>query len=370
MSDETGDGRGPGGGADLTTLREWARKTHLRETMRTESHSPDELKTLDARLARWKADQQMAGRLPPDWELQARRPELVKAFRGGREEARPILSQEEILEVEVSRNAAAVRDAIDRNASSSDAVREAGSRYGLLSGLGDLDARKRVTDRFDSMFGRTVSEYAAEHERRHAPEPGQTTKDRLFPKQFGWDEYEPAYRRLAEYEAKLFVNRANGLLTEKQYRQGMRSAELWADEQQRAGRLPTRAQESQAPQLARDVLLPFKKEFGRQERRRMEGENGAYWRRVDELAGHLKEDIVKDQRITDSLENYAVIHAPEYGRQVDQMKRDIEARFTLNYLDTPAEYLEDQLGRDKSRFAPRQISRESGRERDDGGRER
>ena len=364
MTDETD------GGTDLKTIREWARKTYLRETMRTESHAPDELKTLDARIARWTADQQMAGRLPPDWDLQARRPELVKAFRSGREAAQPILSKEEILDVEVSRNAATVRDAIDKHGASADALREAGSRYGLLSGLGTLDARKQITERFDRMFGRSVSEYETEHQRRQAPETAQATTDRLFPEDLGWDKYEPAYRRLAAYEAKLFVGRRDGLLTEKEYQQGMQYGRRWAEEQRADGRLPTRAQENQAPRPVPEMLLPHQKECGRQEQRRMQGEDGAYWRRADELAGYLKEDIAKDRRYTDSLENYAVHHAPGYGRQVDQMKRDIEARFALNYLDTPGEYLGKQPGRQKSRFASREIGRLPGRERDDGERQR
>ena len=72
MTDEGGHGnRHPGSEPDRSTIREWARKTYLRETMRAEALSPHELKLLDDRLNRWTADQQIAGKLPPEAELRA-----------------------------------------------------------------------------------------------------------------------------------------------------------------------------------------------------------------------------------------------------------------------------------------------------------
>src|SRR5947209_567872 len=65
----------------------------------------DEFKLLDERLARWTADQQRTGRLPPDYELRAKSAALAKEFANNRDEARPIFTVEEQRDVDASRAA-------------------------------------------------------------------------------------------------------------------------------------------------------------------------------------------------------------------------------------------------------------------------
>ena len=94
----------------------------------------------------------------------------------------------------------------------------------------------------------------------------------------------------------------------------------------------------------------------------MQGADGAYWRQVDELAGYLKEDIKTDRRYARNLETYALDSAARYGRRVEQMKADIEERFTLHYLYTPGEYLERRLATEKNREARNERDKDGGRE--------
>ena len=85
------------------TQREWARKHYLRDHMREDALPLDELKLLDQRLARWTADRQKEGKLPPDWELHAKSVALAKEFRNNRDEARPIFTVEEQRDTDASR---------------------------------------------------------------------------------------------------------------------------------------------------------------------------------------------------------------------------------------------------------------------------
>src|SRR6266849_9086313 len=95
------------------TQREWARKHYLRDHMREDALPADELKLLDERLARWTADRQRTGRLPPDYELRAKSATLAREFLNNRDEARPIFTAEEQRDVDASRAACSLRDRID-----------------------------------------------------------------------------------------------------------------------------------------------------------------------------------------------------------------------------------------------------------------
>ena len=343
-------------------LREWARKTYLRSSMRVETLSPGELSTLDDRLARWQADRQMTGILPPDYELRARYPAFEKELRGGRDKARPILSPDEIRDVDTSRAAVSVRDAIDKQGHFAPALRQASAGYSLSAGMSELDARKAISDRFATLFDRTITEYAEHRQAARLLEGGPHAKDRLFPAELHWDRYEPAFRRLAAYDSKLHIGRVNGELSEKEYQEGQSYRKAWMFVQRRQGRLPSIAEMGLPGLPVDEMLLPYKKQWGRQERARMQGADGAYWRQVDELAGYLKEDIKTDRRYARNLETYALDSAARYGRRVEQMKADIEERFTLHYLYTPGEYLERRLATEKSREAQKERDKDGGRE--------
>ncbi|MGF1611312.1 MAG: hypothetical protein ACFCUQ_18060 [Kiloniellales bacterium] len=349
----------------------------MRKTMRIEALTAQECRTLDERLARWTADRQMEGKLPPDWELRAQLPKLAKEFKDGRGEARPLFTPEEQRDVDASRAAVALRDRIDGGEDHGPALSHLATQNMIANGLSGLDARKAITERFSALYGREVSDYVREQRRGAATVRDSEGQERLFPKELGWERYEPAFRRYAAHSAMLFVAQRDGALTRKEYQQGMKYGERWFAEQQRQGKLPNRDEIRACGQPLQVLLLPYQKECGRRESRRMGGADGAYWRQADELAGYLKQDIDAERRYTRTLDDYAVKNAPSYGRPVDQMKRDIEERFTLRTLYTPAEYLESCLERDrqqsgeKNRHAPdRQTSRRQDRNRDrDGGRD-
>lgn len=349
---------------DQKTLREWARKTYLRRNMRSEALSPDQLWMLDERLARWTADQQLAGKLPPDWELRSRFPALAREFRGGRDKAEPIFTADELLEVDASRGAASVRNSIDGKGDFAPALRKKAIQYGVSAGMTELEARKKIADRFEKMFGRSITEYAREQKGQSPESAAPEKRDRLFPPELKWDRYEPAFRRLAAYDAKMHVERVNGEITEKEYQQGRKYRNAWEADQRRRGRLPSFAEMGLSGTPVEQMLLPHKKKLGQQERQVAHGPDSAYWRQVDELAGYVKEDIETERRYTRSMEDYALNHAGRYGRQVQQMKRDIEERFTLNYLYTPGEYLEKQLHAEKSHQPPREAGTSRDHEND------
>ena len=358
MTDEGGHGdRHPGSEPNRSTIREWARKTYLRETMRAEALSPHELKLLDDRLARWTADQQIAGKLPPEAELRAQLPELALEFRSRHETARPILTAEEIVDVDASRGAAAMRDYVEKHPDFAPGMSQVATQYAVSAGLSELDARKMIADRFNRLFGCPVTDYARQHQARLSGSADLLRTDRLFPAELGWDRYEPAFRRLAAHDSKFHVDLEDGVITQKEFREDRKHRDGWVADQTRQGKLPTLAEMGAARISVQDTLLPFQKQVGRQERRRRQGEDGAYWRRVDEVAGYLKGDIEHERSYTASLEHYALNHAGSYARPVDRMKADIESRFTLCYLYSPSEYLEKKVelkwdepscGRDKA----------------------
>ncbi|MGD9537122.1 MAG: hypothetical protein AB7P52_05135 [Alphaproteobacteria bacterium] len=341
-------------------LREWARKMYLREHMRTDALSTHELKALDERLARWTADRQHEGTLPPEWELNARRADLTRSFRHGRDEARPLFTPEELRDVDASRAAAALRDQIERKTDYAGALSRLATQYAVANGLNELDARKNITDRFGSLFGRSVLDYAREQHRRQSQQQ-QHGEDRLFPAEWGWDRYEPAYRRLLAYDAVTHIGREDGTLSAQEISERGKRRARWVAEQQRHDRLPRQGVANLRTPSPNEILLPRQKAFAREERRRSQGADGAYWRAVDGYAGFVKQEIREARRYTRIMDDCAIEGAESHGRPVAQVKRDIESRFTLHNLDTPAEYLEGRLERDRRQADER--SRDDGQTR-------
>src|SRR5215472_233850 len=175
--------QGPGmppGSDRQSTLREWARKHYLRDHMREDALPEHESKLLDERLARWTTDQQRTGRLPPDYELRAKSGALGKEFLNNRDEARPIFTAEEQRDVDASRAASNLRDRIDGNQDYGPALRQVCVDYAVSNALGEFDARRRVTDRFDELYGRPVNDYANE-QRRERPREAEPKEMQVLP---------------------------------------------------------------------------------------------------------------------------------------------------------------------------------------------
>lgn len=137
------------------TQREWARKHYLRGHMREDALPADEFKLLDERLARWTADRQRRGRLPSDYEPRAKSYALVQEFRNNRDEARPIFAVEEQRDVDASRAASSLRDRIEGQEDLGALLRQISVQYAISNALGEFDARKRVSDRFGELYGRS-----------------------------------------------------------------------------------------------------------------------------------------------------------------------------------------------------------------------
>lgn len=329
------------------TIREWARKTYMREHMRTDALSSHELKLLDDRLTHWTADRQFDGSLPPEADLRLRLPELEKEIRSGRDAARPIFTPEEIVDVDASRGAAALRDQIETHRDFAPAMSNIAVQYAVSANLSELDARKQMSERFEKLFGRTVMDYAQDYHQQPAHSTAPAMRDRLFPPELKWDRYEPAFRRLAMHDAKMHVDRRDGEISEKEYQETRKTRDGWVREQQQTGKLPGAADMKAAPVSVNDTLLPFQKNFGRQERQRMHGHDSAYWRRADEIAGYVKSDIETERRFTRNLDDYALTHAGDYNRRVERMKGDVHDRFTLRFLYTPSEFLEKEIERQR-----------------------
>lgn len=349
------DGHGKQDGTyDQAAMREWARKHWLRQNMRANTHLAHELATLDDRLARWTADEQLAGKLPPDWDLAARRPALEKEFRHGRGAARPLFTPEEQRAVDASRGATVLRDMIDRNEDHGPALSRLSNQYMVAHGVGALDARKSISERFHALHGRMISDYVQERRRPAVPE--RDASPRILPPDLGWDKYEPACRRLAAFNALLFVGQCDGTLDNREIHDRKKHRHRWMDDQRQRGGLPKpREGRGNAPPLDQ-LILPYQKQMARRERQRSLGEEGAYWRRVDELAGHLKQEIDNTRRYARALDDHAISAAGEHRRPVEHVKRDIAERFTQRYLDSPPEYLETRLEQDRKATRERESS--------------
>jgi hypothetical protein len=362
-----------------TTQREWARKHYLRDHMREDALPPNELRVLDQRLARWTADRQREGKLPPDWELHAKSVALAKEFRNNRDEAKPIFTVEEQRDVDASRAASNLRDRIDGDQDYGLALRQVCVDYAVSNALGEFDARRRVTDRFDELYGRPVSDYAKE-QRRERPREAESTEMRVLPADLGWEKYEPAFQRWAAYNSMQYVAKRDGAISAKEYAGRQDYLQRWVTDQQRQGKLPSEAEIREKNVNVHELMLPYQKHITRQEKQRMRSD-GAYWRRVEDFANEIKGNIDTERRYTRMLRDCAIAGASAHGKSYNQFKGDIEDRFTLRYLYTPAEYYDRResgdrdprqqtSGKGADRAGNQERKSRTGKSRDDGDYER
>jgi hypothetical protein len=323
------------------TLWEWARKHYLRDHMREDALSAQESRLLDERLARWTADQQRSGKLLPDYELRAKSAVLAKEFVNNRDEARPIFTMEEQRDVDASRAAASLRERIDDRQDLGAALRQESVQYAIANALGELDARKRVSDRFGEFYGKSPNDYAKE-ERREAPRESEPEEMRILPPELGWDKYEPALQRWAAYNSMQFVAKRDGAISAKEYAERQDYLNRWVDDQQRQGRLPSTNEIASNLVELHAVMLPYQKQIMREDKEKTRSD-GAYWRRVEDFADEIKSSIDTERQYTQLLRNSAMAGGAAHDKPYDRAKADIEERFTRRYLYTPAEYYQARI---------------------------
>jgi hypothetical protein len=318
------------------TLREWARKHYLRDHMREDALPADEFRLLDERLVRWTADQHRAGKLPPDYELSAKSDALAKEFVNNRDEAKPIFTVEEQRDVDASRAASSLRERIDDRQDLGAALRQESVQYAIANALGELDARKRVSDRFGEFYGKSPGDYAKDQRREPTREPAQ--KDmRVVPAELGWDKYEPALQRWAAYNSMQYVARRDGAIDAKEYAAREEYLDRWVEDQRRQGKLPPEDEVRSKRVQIHELMLPYQKHITREDKQKMRGD-GAYRRRVEDYADQIKSSIETERQYTRLLKDCAMAGAFAYDKSLDQAKADIEERFTRRYLYTPSEY--------------------------------
>jgi hypothetical protein len=89
-------------------------------------------------------------------------------------------------------------------------------------------------------------------------------------------------------------------------------------------------------------MLPYQKHITREEKQKMRSD-GAYWRRIENFSDQIKNSIDTERHYTRMLKDCAIAGGAAYGKSLDQVKGDIEERFTRGYLYTPTEYYEVRL---------------------------
>jgi hypothetical protein len=214
-------------------------------------------------------------------------------------------------------------------------------QYAISSALGELDARKRVSDRFAELHGRSASDYAKE-QRRELPPEREPAGMRVLPAELGWEKYEPAFRRWAAYNSMQYVAKRDGAISATEYAERQEYLRRWVDDQQRQGKLPSEDEIRRNRVQVHELLLPAQKQITRQEKQKTRSD-GAYWRRVEDFSNDIKDNIDTERRYTRMLKDCAIAGAAAYGKSLDQVKGDIEERFTRCCLYTPTEYYEFRL---------------------------
>jgi hypothetical protein len=317
-------------------LREWARKHYLRDHMREDALPADEFGLLDERLARWTADRQRTGRLPPDYELRAQSAALAKDFLNNRDEARPIFTVEEQRDVDASRAASTLRDRIDGHEDLGASLRQVSVQYAISNALGELDARKRVSDRFGELYGRSPSDYAKE-QRREPVRESEPKGMGVLPADLGWDKYEPAFQRWAAYNSMQYVAKRDGAISAKEYAAREEYLDRWLADQRRQGKLPSLDEMRNKRVQVHELMLPYQKHITRQEKQKTRSDS-TYWRGIDDFSDQIRGNIDTERRYTRLLNDCSIAGAAAYGKPVDRVKEDIQERFTRRYLYTPTEY--------------------------------
>ncbi len=256
------------------TLGEWARKHYLRNGMRADALPPEQFKALDERLLQWTSDRQREGKLPPDWELGSKWAALAGQFLNNRDEAKPIFTAEEQRDVDASRAASALRDRLDDKQDPGSSLRHVSVQYAVLNDLGEFDARRRVTGRFEELYGRPASEYAKDQ--RSGERSGKESKEQpVLSAELGWEKYEPAFRRWAAFNSMQYVAKRDGAITPREYAERQEYLRGWIADQQRQGKLPSRNEIRSRHVQLEQLMLPYQKQITRQEKQRMRSD-GAY----------------------------------------------------------------------------------------------
>jgi hypothetical protein len=215
-------------------------------------------------------------------------------------------------------------------------LRQVSVQYAIANALGEFDARKRVSDRFGELYGRSLSNYAKE-QRRERPREAEPQDMRVLPAELGWDKYEPAFQRWAAYNSMQYVAKRDGAIGAKDYAERQDYLRRSVDDQQRQGKLPSEDEIRRENVNVHELMLPYQKHITRQEKQRTRSD-GAYWRRIEDFSDQIKDSIDTERRYTRMLNDCAIAGAAAYGKPLDQVKGDIEERFTRCYLYTPTEY--------------------------------
>ena len=272
-----------------------------------------------------------------------------------------------------------MRERIDDRQDLGAALRQESVQYAIGNALGELDARKRVSDRFGEFYGKSPGDYVRE-QHREAPRESAPEEMRILPQELGWDKYEPAFQRWAAYNSMQYVARRDGAISAREYAERQDYLTRWVDDQQRQGKLPSADEIAGKRVQLHELMLPYQKQITRQEKEKTR-DNGAYWRRVEDFANEIKGNIDAERRYTRMLRDCAIAGASAHGKSYSQVKGDIEDRFTLRYLYTPAEYY-DRLesgdrdarqqtsGKGAVQASDQERKTRSGKSRDDGEYER
>jgi hypothetical protein len=288
---------------------------------------------------------------------------LGKEFQNNRDEARPIFTVEEQRDVDASRAASSLRERIDNRQDLGAALLQESVQYAIANALGELDARKRISDRFGEFYGKSPSDYARDQRREPPREPPQRDM-RVVPAEIGWEKYEPALQRWAAYNSMQYVAKRDGAISAREYAAREEYLDRWVADQRQQGKLPREDEIRDKRVQLEELMLTYQKQVTREDKQRMRSD-GAYWRRVEDFADQIKDTIDTERQYTRLLKDCAMAGAFAYDKSYDRAKGDIEERFTRRYLHTPAEYHQVRVeagDRDQPQNSGKQPDRASGQE--------
>jgi hypothetical protein len=139
-----------------------------------------------------------------------------------------------------------------------------------------------------------------------------------------------------------YVAKRDGAVSPREYAEREEYLDRWVADQRRQGKLPPEDEIRRRNVNVHELMLPYQKHITRQEKQKTRSD-GAYLRRVEDMSDHIKDSIDTERRYTRMLNDCAIAGAAAYGKSFDQVKGDIEERFTRRYLYTPTEYYEFRL---------------------------
>jgi len=129
----------------------------------------------------------------------------------------------------------------------------------------------------------------------------------------------------------------DGAISAREYAERQDYLTRWVDDQQRQGKLPSADEIAGKRVQLHELMLPYQKQITRQDEERTR-DNGAYWRRVEDLGDQIKSSIDTERQYSRLLRDCALAGGAAYDKSYDRAKADIEERFTRRYLYTPTEY--------------------------------